>query len=201
MTRRVCALLDRWNITVGAGVECPVATGQWNIAADRYAFQTGNVVQRIQRLFDKTLPRRRVRILGRRQSDRAGPKIERTKTDVLLAQANETRDEQRRAGKKRDRKSDLRTNKNFSETLLAHAPAGSTAAFFQTVDQVSMRSLQGRINSHQKTSQQRKADGEEKDGPRDTRGRIFFQRQKIRRHSWHKRNQSPRDERAHRPGN
>ena len=45
----------------------------------------------------------------------------------LLAQTNETGDEQRRAGQQSDRKRDLRADENFAETLLTHAAARSRA--------------------------------------------------------------------------
>src|SRR5206468_10360943 len=81
-----CALFDRWNIAIAARVKRSVASGQRNIAAHGRALQTWNVTQRVECLLSKTLPRRGIRVLWNRQSDRACPKILRAEADVLLSQ-------------------------------------------------------------------------------------------------------------------
>src|SRR5262249_52924199 len=160
VTRRVGALFDWRHITIAARIKRPVAAIQRDVAADGRALQTGHIAQSVERLFDETLTRWRVRILRNRQGDRASPKILRTKADVLLIQANETGDEQRSAGQECDRERDLRANQDFAEALLPHAAAAPASALFQSVNQIGMRSLKRGINSHQQAGQERQSDRE-----------------------------------------
>jgi len=99
---------------------------------------------------------------GCRQSDRAGPEIERTKTDFCWLKRTKLVMSNAAPARSVTESANLRTNKNFSETLLAHAPAGFHGRLLSDRRQVSHAILQRRINSHQRPVQQRKADGEEK---------------------------------------
>src|SRR4030095_12649925 len=109
-TGRDRALLDWRNITIGPRIKITTEADQRNIAADGGAFEPRNTAQLMERLFNKTLTRWRVGILRGRQCDRTRPKILGTEADVLLTQADETRDEQRCTGQQCDRECDLRAD-------------------------------------------------------------------------------------------
>ena len=154
------ALLDWRNIAIAPRIKITTEANQRNIAADSRALETRNTAQLMQCLFNKTLTRRRVGILRGRQCNRARPKILGTEADVLLTQADETRDEQRCAGQQRDRERDLRADEDFAEALLAHTAARAAAAFFQPINQIGVRTLKRRINSYQETGQDRQSNRE-----------------------------------------
>ena len=63
MARRVGALFDWRNFAISARVECAIAAGERNIAADGRALEAGNIAQGIESLLSETLTRRRVGIL------------------------------------------------------------------------------------------------------------------------------------------
>ena len=63
------------------------------------------------------------------------------KPDVLLAQANEARDEQTRAGQQHDTEANLRRDQAAAETLLPAAAADGAAAILQAIDQIGARTL------------------------------------------------------------
>src|SRR5438132_560391 len=129
----VGALLDRRNFAIATCVKCAVAAVQRNIAANSRAFDPGYIAQSIKSLFNETLTRRRVGILRNGQCDRAGPETLRAESNVLLGEANKTRDEQGRACQKRDRQRDLCADENFTEPLLPRAAGSTATALFQCV--------------------------------------------------------------------
>src|SRR6266550_3581698 len=94
VTRHDLTLLDRRNITIAPRIKITTETDQRNVAADGRALEPGNTAQLTQCLFNKTLTRRAVRVLRRRQCNRTRPKILGTEAEVLLTQADEARDEQ-----------------------------------------------------------------------------------------------------------
>ena len=153
MTRRSRALFHRRQLVIAPRVERSVTAIQRNVPTNGRGLDAGNIAQRVEQLFDKTLTRCSVGILRSGQCDRAGPEVLRPETEILLTQTNETRDEQRRAGKQRHRKRNLRSNQNLAQPLLAATATGSAAALFQSVNEVCTRGLHGRINSHQQSSQ------------------------------------------------
>src|SRR5205807_324731 len=163
------ALLDRRNVAIPARVKRAVTTVQRNIAADGGALEAGHILQRVEKLLGKTLARGVVRILRRRKRDSASPKFLRMEAEVLLTQANETRDKQSGAGEQRDRERDLCADQNFAKTLLTQTAGGPPPAFFQTIDQIGLRSLKRGINSHEQSGQDRQSDGEEKNRKRQAR--------------------------------
>src|SRR4029077_10356449 len=136
VTRRDRALLDWRNITIAPRIKITTEANQRNIATDSRALETRETAQLMECLFDKTLTRRSVGILRGRQCNRTRPKILGTEANVLLTQADETRDEQCRAGQQRDRQRYLRADQNFAETLLPHTAARAAAAFFQAINQI-----------------------------------------------------------------
>ena len=160
VTGRDRALLDWRNFTIVPRIKITTEANQRNIAADGRALETRETAQLMECLFNKTLTRRRVEILRGRQCDRTGPKILGTEADVLLTQADETRDEQRCTGQQRDRERDLRADEDFAEALLAHTAARAAAALFQPINQIGVRTLKRRINSHQETGQDRQSNRE-----------------------------------------
>ena len=93
---------------------------------------------------------------------KAGPEIVRLEARVLLAQPDETRDEQRRTCKQGHRKSDLCADEQLAEPLLAHATRRATAALLEGIDQIRARTLQRGIEPHHQSREQRKPDREEK---------------------------------------
>src|SRR5205807_121185 len=197
----VGALLDRRNFAIATCVKCAVAAVQRNIAANSCAFDPGYIAQSIKSLFNETLTRRRVGILRNGQCDRAGPETLRAESNVLLSEANKTRDEQSRACQERDRQRDLRADENFTEPLLPRAASSTATALFQCVNQICMRALYRRINSHEQASQQRQRNREQKHRKRNARRGVRFERQKIRRHSRHERHEAPGDKRSGNSGN
>src|SRR5439155_12996690 len=194
VTRHDLTLLDWRNITIAPRVKIATEANQRNIAADGRALERGNTAQRMECLFNKTLTRRTVWVLRGRQCNRTRPKILGTEAKVLLTQADETGDEQRSAGQQRDRERDLRANEDFAEALLAHTAARAAAAFFQAVNQIDVRTLKRRINSHQETGQDRQSNREHEHWYRQARCVVCFQRQKIGGYSRNQRHQLPRDE-------
>src|SRR5438046_7476899 len=149
-------------------------------------------------LVNKALTRRTVWVLRSRQGNRTRPKILGAEAKVLLTQADETRDQQRRAGQQSDRERDLRADEDFSEALLAHTATRAAAAFFQCINQIGVRTLKRRINSHQETGQDRQSNREHENWYRQARCVIRFQWQKIGSYSRNQRHQLPRDESAER---
>ena len=130
MTWRVRTLLERRQITITTRVKGLVAAIQRCVATDGCILDPGNIVQRVEQLLHKTLTRCGIGILRSRQCDGAGPEMLRAETEILLAQPHKAGDQQRRAGKERDRKGDLRADKNLAEALLPYAAARSAAALF-----------------------------------------------------------------------
>jgi hypothetical protein len=55
----------------------------------------------------------------------------------------------------------LRADQDFAEALLAHAAARAPAALFQPINQIGVRTLKRRINSHQEAGQDRQSNREE----------------------------------------
>ena len=90
--------------------------------------------------------------------------------------------------------------KNLAEALLLRAAARSAAAFLQAVDQIRARTLQRRINSHRQAGKNRQHDREAEHAERKLDARIGIERQKVRRHFWHHRNELPGQQRARDPG-
>ena len=136
VTGRDRALLDWRNITIAPRIKITTEANQRNIAADGRALETRETAQLMECLFNKTLTRRSVWILRGRQCNRTRPKILGTEANVLLTQADETRDEQCCAGQQRDRERYLRADQNFAKTLLPHTAARAAAAFFQAINQI-----------------------------------------------------------------
>src|SRR5262249_26827132 len=102
VTGRDRAVLHWRDITIAPRIKISTEPNQRNIAANSHALETPNTAPLMECLLNKTLTRRRVGILRGRQCNRTRPKILGTEADVLLAQADETRDEQRCASQQRD---------------------------------------------------------------------------------------------------
>src|SRR5207248_4618042 len=97
-------------------------------AAQHQVLESRSRAQRRLQLFGKTSPARLVGILGLRQGRDSDPEIVRFETGVLMAQAHEARDEQRRAREQCDRERDLRADENFAEPVLTDPSLRAAAA-------------------------------------------------------------------------
>src|SRR5207244_8432376 len=118
VTRHDLTLLDWRNITIAPRIKITTEANQRNIAANSRTLEPGNTTQLTQCLFDKTLTRRAVGVLGGRQCNRTRPKILGTEAKVLLTQADETRDEQRRASQQSDRESGFGADEDLAEPMM-----------------------------------------------------------------------------------
>jgi hypothetical protein len=102
VTRSARTLFDRQDFPIGTRIESPIASIQWNVPADGCALETWHIAQCAKGLFAETLTRWGVRILCTWQCDGTDPEILRAKANILLAQPNETGDEQCRACEQSD---------------------------------------------------------------------------------------------------
>src|SRR4030095_7772792 len=129
VTRRARSVFPRWHIAVRTRVKRTTSKRHWNIAADSGALDAHCVDQCGECLLNQTLTRRLVWIARGRQVDRADPEVMRLEPQLLLAEANETGDKQRGAGKQTHRKCDLCAHENLSESLLPKTSTRSTPSF------------------------------------------------------------------------
>ena len=116
-----------------------------------------------------------------------------TKSEVLLAELEEARDQKRCAREQGNRKRNLRTNQNLTEPMLPHASTRTATSFLQAINQICTRALPCRVNSHSQSGEEGKDKGEGKHGERDRAARSF-ERKEIGRNLWNKRDQLPREE-------
>ena len=77
-----------------------------------------------------------IRILGLRRDGKTDPKIVCPEARILVTQAHEACDEQRRAGEQGDGEGDLCSDQEFAKTLLAQAAGRASPAFLQRIDDV-----------------------------------------------------------------
>src|SRR5207248_10223974 len=87
VTRHDLTLLDWRNIMIAPRIKITTEANQRNIAANSRTLEPGNTTQLMQCLFDKTLTRRAVGVLGGRQRTRTRPQLLGTEAKVLPPQA------------------------------------------------------------------------------------------------------------------
>src|SRR5205814_8381017 len=112
---------------------------KWDVGTNGRGIQARHIAQGSERLFRETCPRAETRITRLRQRQESEPNMIGVIADVLLAQAHETRDEQRCAREQGDGKGDLRADKDFSKPQLLRARTRTARAFFQSFDQLRLR--------------------------------------------------------------
>ena len=92
-----------------------------------------------------------------------------SETGILLTQPNETRNEQDAPASRVTESATCAPTRILRKRCCRTLPLRPAAAFFQAVDQIGARALQGGINTHGQSGQERKRDRKSEHRQRKTR--------------------------------
>src|SRR5690349_1685478 len=148
-------MIHRQGISIGARIwSLRIVPAHRESFHSRYRLNAGRRLHFIHQTTGKASTRSGVGISPVRQTDPCGPNMVRTKSRFLIAQANETRSEHCRRGKQHHRESNLGSNQSPAKSMLAASSTDGADAFFQSLNEISSRTLPCWITSHGQPSQQ-----------------------------------------------